>query len=351
MQMIQKILVNNMKQNISRDNHFVPQVYLRNWGEQNTIMTYELLVPNENVPMWKKKSIEYSAFIENLYVRVDKGNELDDFEKMFRDNYETPVKMSLDKANGDFKLTMDDWKLLIDFTASQIVRTPAFYERLQPILIKAFAKGLEETAEELKHIDKSLIEERKIVQHQDRIALPIKIERTGEMADEEHEYVQISGTVGKSTWLWAIDNSLLKTLKKLHDYKWSILICDESISWPTSDNPVVCINHFSEDRYNFFGVIGRIGNEIIFPISPCRALYLQIGKKHPARIKLNAKESNKVKRVIVENAFRYIYSYDKDDELTKWRPRLVDLEGYQLDKKKIDEWYEQYKIAEGHYYS
>lgn len=341
----------NVQKGISRNNHYVPRFYLQNWGENNEVWTYELLVAHENVPLWKPTSIERTASIENLYVRVDKGKELDDFEKMFNSKYETLATNSFYKANNDMQLTMDDWVKMLDYTAAQIVRTPAFYVRLQPVLLNAFNKGLEETLEALKHIDKdTLIEHKANAKNQDRISLPIKFKRTGEMADENHEYVQISGTVGKSTWFWAIENSLLKTLQKFHEYKWSILICDESIEWPTSDNPVVCINHFSEELHDFFGVIGRAGNEIIFPISPQRALYLQIGKKHPSRIKLNVKESIKIKRVIVENAFRYIYSRVKDTKITEIRPRIVDLDTFLSDKKMVSEWYELYKTEEGHYY-
>lgn len=340
-----------MQKEISRNNHYVPQLYLHNWSEDNDVWTYELLVPHMNVPLWKKTSVAKTASIENLYVHVDKGNELDDIEKMFNEKYETPVKDALYKANDDARLTRDDWRRLIDYTAAQIVRTPAFYERLQPILLNAFKIGLEETMEGLKHFDKRMIAEQKgNVQKQDRIPLPIKLERTGELVDDNHEYLQISGTVGKSTWLWAIENSLLKILVKLHEYKWSILICDESVEWPTSDNPVVCINHFSDGFYDFFGVLGRVGNEIIFPISPRRALYLQIGQKHPPRIKLNKKESTRIKKVIVENAFRYVYSHDEDTEVSEFRPRIVDLDAFLSDKRSVNEWYEQYKVIEGPYY-
>ena len=341
----------NVQKGISRNNHYVPQFYLQNWGEDNEVWTYELLVAHENVPLWTSTSIERTASIENLYVRVDKVKELDDFEKMFNSKYENLAANSLYKANNDMRLTVDDWEKMIDYTAAQIVRTPAFYVRLQPVLLNAFNKGMEDILEEMKHIDKDmLLEHKENAINQDRISLPINFERTGKMADENHEYIQISGTVGKSTWFWAIENSLLNTLKKLHQYRWSILICDESIELPTSDNPVVCINHFSKDMYDFFGVIGRVGNEIIFPVSPQRALYLQIGKKHPPRIKLNTNESIKIKQVIVENAFRYVYSHVKDAKISEIRPRIVDLDTFLSDKKMVSEWYELYKTEEGHYY-
>ena len=80
---------------IKRHNHYVPEMYLKNWAKGNKISTYCLLVPNANVPVWKDQSLKYSASIDNFYVRQENGREMDDFENEFMQKYETPAKEPL----------------------------------------------------------------------------------------------------------------------------------------------------------------------------------------------------------------------------------------------------------------
>ena len=44
-------------QQLHKDNHYVPQVYLRQWATKGTIPTYSLLVPHHRVPLWKHHSL------------------------------------------------------------------------------------------------------------------------------------------------------------------------------------------------------------------------------------------------------------------------------------------------------
>lgn len=42
--------------NISRNNHFVAQMYLEAWkNSDNKVWIYDLLVPNENCDLWSEK--------------------------------------------------------------------------------------------------------------------------------------------------------------------------------------------------------------------------------------------------------------------------------------------------------
>ena len=82
---------------ISRNNHYVQQFYLGNWSANNKIWKYQLLVSSENVPIWSNVSIKHTASRDNLYVRVKKDFEMDDFEKMFDYNFESSAKKQLKK--------------------------------------------------------------------------------------------------------------------------------------------------------------------------------------------------------------------------------------------------------------
>ena len=324
-------------------------MYLQNWSKNNKIKTYQLLVPNDKVPIWKNSSILHTGSLSNLYVRVENGQEVDDFEEMFNRRFESRVTDALFRACRDLELSMNDWEKLIDFTAAQIVRTPAFYEKLLPIMTNTFEEGIKDIARKLESFDGEKIEH---TYHEDigLISLPLKVTKTGLAAGENEEYVEINGVVGKSTWLWAVEHLLTNTSQILHQYNWSILICNDKVEWPTSDNPVICLNYYKDDTYDFGGGWGRTGSEIIFPISPNRALYVQVGKKHSARVELSRETSLKIKRLIVENAFRYVYANVEDMEIPKIRERIVDLEKYTLDKANLHNWYEVYKSEEGRFY-
>jgi hypothetical protein len=41
-------------QQLRKDNHYVPKLYLKQWAHEGQISTYRLLAPSENVPLWKK---------------------------------------------------------------------------------------------------------------------------------------------------------------------------------------------------------------------------------------------------------------------------------------------------------
>ena len=48
--------------NISRNNHFVPQMYLDAWkNKNNKVWTYDLLVPNENCNLWNERATKSIA--------------------------------------------------------------------------------------------------------------------------------------------------------------------------------------------------------------------------------------------------------------------------------------------------
>lgn len=335
-----------MSKNIKRHNHFVPQMYLRNWSQGKTINTYSLLVPHLNVPLWKNNSIEYSASIDNLYVRNDQGRELDDFEEEYMKYYETPAKEPLIKACQNQRLTREEWHNLIDFIAAQIVRTPAFYFKIQELMVKVLPEVMGEIGRELDQLTSEQIKSPSNIAMQEKSLLPYMINFVGRADDNHHELAEISVLAGKSIWLFAMKHLLSRTSLILHQHKWSIITAADGVFWPTSDDPVICLNKYINGGYDFNGGWGKIGCEIIMPICPTKAIYTQVGIKHPSRIDLNYKQSMIIKKLIVEHAFMYVYSYVQDRDIQSFRPRTVDLDEYTRIKSEFEEWYKKYQEKE-----
>src|SRR5258706_3741315 len=132
---------------LKRENHFVSQLYLKNWGDnKNRIWSYQLLVPHENYPKWKHLSVGGVAFRRDLYTIISNNQEDDSFERWLETEFETPVNESLSKAITNKKLTLLDWNRLARFLAAQDVRTPLNYfesiERWQKEIPKLLEKTL-----------------------------------------------------------------------------------------------------------------------------------------------------------------------------------------------------------------
>ena len=78
---------------ITHDNHFVPQLYLKQWSDDGIhIWAYRILVSHENVPEWDYRPISGVAYQRDLYTSYDNGQEVDDFEKWLETEFENPVQ-------------------------------------------------------------------------------------------------------------------------------------------------------------------------------------------------------------------------------------------------------------------
>lgn len=214
---------------IKRHNHYVPEMYLSSWAHGKKINTYQILVPHEKVPVWKSNSVEYSASIDNLYVRLKQGEEVDDFEEEFMRKYETPAKVPLMKACSNERLTVDDWHVLIDFVAAQIVRTPAFYFKSQEIIKNILPDILESTGKTINKLSLETIRSQKGNEQNGDNLLPTSLRFTDIQTDSDQQYVEITTIVGKSTWLYSIRHLLSSTSSVLHQHKWSIVSASDGM--------------------------------------------------------------------------------------------------------------------------
>ena len=122
---------------LSKNNHYVPRMYLKQWADSNhRVYLYNLLVSSENVPLWKKQPISRTASLDKIYVRMDNGAEKDDFETYFALNFEEPASGPLKKVCNGEKLYTNEWMKLIDFITAQYIRTISFYTKIQPTVVK-----------------------------------------------------------------------------------------------------------------------------------------------------------------------------------------------------------------------
>lgn len=340
-------------QNISRDNHFVPQMYLDAWkDEKGQIHEYKLLVEHENCDVWSARSKKSIAMQENFYICLSDNEESDEIEKWLNEKFETPAKNTFAKAINGEKLNSEDWKKMINYIACQIVRTPVFLQKFlntsKNILSETFESTIKEVLDEMSNqlIDKNTKKIERKEYSKINNSFPLKITNIGQ-DDEDNELFKVETVIGKALYLEELKHYLTDTLEVLHKHRWQVLELDKDVKIPTSDDPVICLNYYGINNYDFGGGWGRKGCEIIFPISPSKIIYTHIGYKK--KIEANYELSILIKKLIIEHAHRRIFSNFEDSEVVQQRKRYVDRQQCEKEKLVYEEFHKNYKEIEKDY--
>ena len=341
---------------VSRDNHYVPQMYLKQWrinSNPSKIYVYRLLVPNENYPTWRRSSIENTAKIKNLYVRIEDDSEYDNFEVDFNQTYETPATIPLEKACNGERMSAQEWQIIINYILAQYVRVPAFFffiqswgsKNVQGILKKELDSAIRQVEEDKEKTVTHAISNRSSL-------IPIQFEIISE--DDNHLQPELKATtvVGKNLWLFAIQVALSSTscvYNLFHRMKWKIITACDGITWPTSDNPVVIIDVTTgKVCFNNDGVDGK-NKLLVMPISPRKAIVGSQIKYFYKNTTANRTLSLIIRKAIIENASMYIYCNYQDSTIPAARSRIVDLKEFDRLQNEFSQWYDKYKNDEAIY--
>lgn len=332
-----------------RDNHFVPKLYLKKWGSEGLkVWGYRTLVSQENIPLWKLQSIRGVAYHKNLYTRFSADGETDEFELWFEKEFETPAEEALYKATSNLRLSAEDWRRLIRFAAAQSVRTPArLIKELErwrndmPELLNSTLRDIVQGLGDAKHIR----DLPKPINTNDEMIFPLRIKR--EPSDNpDFSLFKVETIVGRSLWLFGIKHILTNTIKVLLQHKWSILHVAPSVKWITSDDPVICLNYYEKEHYDFGGGWGFKGSEIIFPLSPKHILYTRVGYKNGSRMDASYELSMDLQRIIAEHSHRWIFAKEPINDIEELRARVIDKDAYRKEMEAWEQWHDDQSTAE-----
>jgi Protein of unknown function (DUF4238) len=84
---------------LTRDNHFVPQFYLKTFASTSgRVFEYRVLVSHSHIPLWKLVNIAGTGYEKNLCTRIVRGEEADDIEQWLGQEFESPAKEPLEKV-------------------------------------------------------------------------------------------------------------------------------------------------------------------------------------------------------------------------------------------------------------
>lgn len=352
--MKQDIAVTENVVSFRRDNHYVPQTYLKHWaGRDGRVFAYRVLVSHPNVRLWKSMSVRGLAYHAHLYTRVVANGLTDEIERWLDSEFEAPAGNVIQKVVDDERLTSQEWSHLIRFLAAQDVRTPARlmemlrrWHRTLPDLIedtlKESVQKLETSRREGTPLDRS--------NHIDVEYFPCRV-TTELVPGEEQRMLGIETVVGRGLWLFNLKQLLTRTVNALMAHKWTILRSPEGIEWLTSDDPVVRLNYHNSTKYDFRGGWGSVGTEIFLPLSPRHLLYTKIGTKPPQRGTVVSTElADWLQRFTIEHAHRFIIAKEENESISKIRPRIVDLAAFKTEKEQWKRWHEEQTVAEQNLY-
>jgi hypothetical protein len=333
-----------------RNNHYVARLYLKRFETSpGRVSTYRILVADHRVPLWKPCAVKGIAYHAYLYTRIAAGFESDEIEKWLNTEFESPAEEALMKATCDMRLSRNDWRNLVHFVAAQDVRTPVRLQedlqRWNKSLQGVLDSTLQDAVRRLESAKKSgqAVSTAKSFNSE---YIPLRV-TTAIEPGQKFGTVKAEAIVGRGLWFFGMRHLLTKTVDILLNHQWTILIAPDDLTWFTSDDPVIRLNYYSVDQYDFGGGWGKRGSEVLFPLDSRHLLYTKIGTRPSARrLIVPRPQAEAIRRFIAEHAHRYIFATSPDGEVPKLRPRTVDASLLRHEQEQWLKWHEEQSAAE-----
>jgi hypothetical protein len=336
----------------ARDNHFVPQFYLRRWANNGAhVMGYRTVVSRAEVPEWVPRSVKGIAFHRDLYA-VLSSLELDEFERWIATEFEEPARETLDRAVNGEPLSARDHEQLGSFFAAQDVRTPASFfesqERWATQIPETFERTLDEAVAKLETARQTGMPLRPPGPGPNPFAEALRIRI--EPLDEGRSVIRMRVASGRAFWIAQMQSLLTgKAITTLRGHKWSIVEPHGTAEWFTSDHPAMRLNFYSSESYDFGGGWGRQNCDLFLPLSPRHLLYAQVGKVQSERFTFGREHTRLIQRLLAERAHRWIFARVPIACVGQDRPRIVDPERFRAEEQFWANWDDANRKAEAHH--
>lgn len=334
-------------QQLRKDNHYVPKLYLKQWSQDGLIPTYRLLVPNENVSPWKNQSLKGIAYHQHLYTYLVGQEETDEFERWLDSEFESPAEEAIRRVVQEERMEPEHWRRLVRFAVALDVRTPArlrqFIARQNAELPALLDSTLQSSVEELEAI---VARNEPIPRRGDEDDARSIFKVSVEASPDGGGHAKAETIVGRRLWIWQMRHLLTKTLSRLPQHRWTILHAPAGMSWPTSDNPLIRLNFQDSRNYDFGGGWGVKNGDILLPLSPKHLLYTCIGNKVWLRGSTpDASTAQLMRKIIIEHADRYVFAREPSD-VHLVRPRLVCAATHKNEQASWQRWHHEQCQAE-----
>jgi hypothetical protein len=339
---------------LARRSHYVPADYLQGWSENEThVNAYRLLVPTERYRVWESRSISGLLYFTDLYTTVEASGESDQLERRLNAEIETPAAEVLEKVRADTAISAAEWQRLAMYLAALDVRTPTRYvehvdfvaEKMPEILSNTLARvkrEMEDAAAKGRPL-RSLAPPDPPGTRAPQAPLRTTIEKN---PDGPGGFLKVEYVAGRASWVQSIHSNLTGPAKHLTRHRWSILRPNRGSEWFTSDHPVVKLNYYGPDRFDFRGGWGNSGTELFLALSPRHLMYTKVGDHTGRDATLTHEMTGHFQRFIAKRASRWIVARCQPRRAEWFRPRKVDLELFVDEEAAREAWHRTQSAAE-----
>ncbi|MCF5224434.1 DUF4238 domain-containing protein [Pseudomonas syringae] len=338
-------------QGIKKDNHYVPQAYLRQWLINGKIPTYRLLVPHEKCEYWKPHSPRSIAKHQHLYTYFSGSKDSDEIEHWLDRDFERPASVSIAKVVNETQLNVEDWNNLFRFAVAQSIRTPtgmqSFIKRQNETLEVLLSQSMEGSVAKIETALASGIKLEPARAVDPFSKLPLKLHRVkNEDGSEGIEALMLNG---RKFWIWHLEHILKNTIHRMPTHRWTILHAPTGITWPTSDNPFTRLGVGVKGELSLEGGWGVQGTRLFLPLSPKHLLFACVGQRPPQRgTTVSLSDAAFFRTMIINGASRYIFATDTQD-IVELRPRTVSRELFDAEAKLWADWHASQSEEEAQY--
>lgn len=330
---------------VVHENHYVPQALLRRWSLDGTsVQGYRTLVSHAAVPEWRRCPVSGTARQRDLYTIVRWGQEDDDFERWIAREYEQPGFEAAQKVIERARMRPDDWHAIGRLVALQDLRTPRSLIESMNRWKEEFPATLDRTLKELV----AELEQAKVKGEKPQApygiaafatpAIRVKIEPPREPGSDQ-ALIRAEVSTGRRLWVDLTRRILIRRAEVLGHHRWSVVAPCDCEEWPLTDHPVLRLNYYGPGRYDFRGGWANPGSEILMPLSPRHLLYVQVGSRGDYRFPFRRDSTQLVQRLFTERAFRWVFMTEPADWVARARPRTVDAEQVETERRIWADWH------------
>jgi hypothetical protein len=308
-------------------NHFVPEFLLRNFAASDgKLWEYRFIVENAAVPVWTDRSPKVTARFPNLYTVAASDTESDRVERWLDEEFETPAQPAIRAALNGEQLNGKQWSLLHRLYAVQYLRTPAYYIRHRERWAAEMEVIIRERQDELlARLPKAADWEGEVhvLEGPDRFPLRYTLRKHEGL----RRSLRIEHVTGRKHWMWHVETGLRNNgpLDLLSNQQWSILTAPSHLQWFLSDNPATCLLRKPDGSQTLDGGWGTNGSVLMLPLSPKKLIYCKVGETFEDRYStVHPLVAQHIRASLADVALRSVYCATQDDQVVRYRPRLVD---------------------------
>jgi hypothetical protein len=295
-----------------------------------------LLVSHEDVPLWKRRAIKGLVCQEDIYTTFSGDQETDEFER-FITSIEEAGQEAIEKLLAHSRMKPADWQPIAKFVAAQSMRTPLAFVEITRRAERHAQQALEELIKKYEAAGAIQSDDEGPAGH-NFLSETLKVSIQPPACDGDDAGVRAETKSARSVWMAIQRHHLTDNVQHMVSHRWRTAYPFGHEEWPLTDHPVLTLNYYDRGKYDFEAGWGKLGSEFILPISPKVALYTKVGDKATGPFTFTPEQTAELQSIMVERAFRWILARQQLLWVSTARPREVNAQRFEQERRFWREW-------------